>query len=125
MASQVEIVSFPLGSIVNFILEWIYFVLDMKISFPREIATTLYQSLLSSLIASLVAYTCLDFLSYYLDLHTFFGVFIQGFLSGVSGVFAGILILWSLRSREFFEIRLALSNRLRSTLLTIPNQEQL
>jgi hypothetical protein len=51
-----------------------------------------------------VAYLGLNFFGLFLNTNTTLGIFLQGFLSGISGIIVAILILILLKSKELSEV---------------------
>ncbi len=77
----------------------------------REVARTFWQCFASSVIMGFVAYLLLVFCASLFNLHTTFGIFMQGLSAGAGGIGAGILILYLLGSRELPEVWRALHQR--------------
>jgi putative peptidoglycan lipid II flippase len=95
--------AYSVGTIVNFILHWIFVKRDFM---PEEsfITKTFFQSLGASFMLGLVAYISLNILSPIFGTVTFWGVFLQGFLSGLFGIIAAIFTLYMLKSEEMNEL---------------------
>ena len=79
----------------------------------------------SSFLGGVVAYYSLRLFSGIFDLHTFSGVFLQGFLSGILGIAVIILTLYILRSQEFFEVVSSFKNSIFKTRVPAPEPEKL
>lgn len=94
---------YSLGTILNGVLLWLSFEREFK-NFTKQVFNTSFQSLSSSIIAGFAAYLSLQFLAPLLDTSTLFGIFLQGFLSGILGIIVGILILLGLNNTEIKEI---------------------
>ena len=106
--ADVRVLAIPLGmlfgSLVNFILLsfsfWIIFGW-----FPAQGSSKdILQISFAALVGGAVAYGALRFFSLVFDLHTFFGIFFQGFFAGIIGILADVGILWILKNRELSEI---------------------
>lgn len=94
---------FSLGVTVNMILHWFSFEKDFK-GYSRSVLKTLFQTLGASIIMGYVTYLFLNIFDDIFNLNTFVGIFMQGFISGILGIFVGIVLLWVLKSKELFDI---------------------
>ena len=123
-----EILMLPLaysfGTIINFILHWIFIKKDFA---PTEsfIAKTFFQSLGASFFLGLVAYLSLNIFSPIFGTTTFWGIFWQGFLSGILGIIAAIFTLYLLKSEELKDITQALRTKFWRAKILAPSQEGL
>ncbi len=117
--------AYALGSLLNFFLIWIMF----KKDFLKDKGTMLYktfiESLLSAVIMGFFAYISLNFFSNIFSLNTFIGIFLQGFISGIIGIGAGILVLYLLKNKEFLDVVKALSHKFSSNRIVVPEQREL
>jgi putative peptidoglycan lipid II flippase len=116
--------AYSVGTILNFILQWIFVKRDFM---PHEpfIAKTFFQSLGASFCIGFVAYLGLQAFSPIFGTITFFGVFFQGFLSGILGILAGVLVLYLLKNEELKDLFEALKTKFWRTRVIIPPQEEL
>ena len=87
---------------------------------PLERGSTIGQYLFP-----LVAYLSLSIFSNIFDLSTGKGIFFQGFLSGILGIFSGVLVLYLFRNKEFFDIVHALRNKFWRNRVIAPEQAEL
>lgn len=95
--------SFSIAIIINGMIHWIAF--DRIFGgFSRGIARTVFECLGTSVIMGAVAYAGLNIFAAFLNTSSLLGIFLQGLLSGFISLGAGIVILFSLKSRELFEI---------------------
>ncbi len=123
-----EVLMLPLaysaGTILNFILHWIFVKRDFM---PKEsfITKTFFQSLGASFFLGLVSYICLNILSPIFGTTTFWGVFLQGFISGILGIAAAILVLYLLKSEELKDLTNTLHTRFWKSKIVAPMQEGL
>ena len=105
---DIRVISLPLGILVGSLFNFIFLFFSFKAVFgwfpTRGIWRTLFQVSASSAAGGLAAYAGLNIFTRLFDLHTFLGIFLQGFFSGILGILAIIAILWILRSSELFEI---------------------
>ena len=104
---DLRIVALPLGIFIGSFFNFIFLFLAFRAFFgwfPTDgIGRAVFQIIFASLIAGLVSYWGLNVFSLIFNLHTFLGVFLQGFLAGIFGISAFLGILWSLGNQELFE----------------------
>jgi putative peptidoglycan lipid II flippase len=123
-----EVLMLPLaystGTILNFVLHWIYVKKDFM---PKEpyIAKTFFQSLGASFFLGLVCYLSLNIFSPIFGTNTFWGVFLQGFISGILGILAAAIILYLLKSEELKELTKTLTSKFWRAKVIIPSTEEL
>ena len=116
--------AYSVGTILNFILHW-FFVRRDFMGGESFITKTFFQSLGASFFLGLVAYLSLNILSPILGTTTFWGVFLQGFISGILGILAGILVLYFLKNEELKDITKALQTKFWRAKIIAPPQEGL
>jgi len=95
--------SYSLGTFVNAILLWSSFQKDFN-RFSPSLEKSFLQTLVASLIMGVFAYFSLNLWDKVFDINTFWGIFLQGFFSGVIGLIVLILVLKSLGNEEINEI---------------------
>src|SRR3989338_4685756 len=95
--------AFSIGAILNAGILWICFEKDFSLSF-RDVFLTFRQSFYAAVLAGFVAYQGLNALDDVFDLDTFFGITMQGFISGMLGICAWALILVLMKNKEIHEI---------------------
>jgi putative peptidoglycan lipid II flippase len=95
--------AFSLASIVNVLLLWFLFQRDFK-GFSASIARVIGETGIAALAMGGVAYYFLSLFDDIFDINTFWGIFAQGFFSGIIAVFVGILILSMLGNPEIREV---------------------
>src|SRR3989339_209287 len=91
--------AYSIGTILNFILQW-FFVRKDFMEHESFITKTFFQSLGASFFLGLVAYIGLNIFSPIFGTTTLLGVFLQGFISGMLGIGAAILVLYLLKNEE-------------------------
>jgi len=91
--------AYSVSMILNVWLLWYFYEGDVK-SFAGPLGNTLFSSFSSSVIMGAVAYGGLNIFSQIFDLDTVLGVFLQGLVSGLIGIVAGVLVLYLLKSNE-------------------------
>lgn len=116
--------AYSLGCIINFVVQWILIKRDFL---PKEdfISKTFFQSLGASFTLGIVTYSCLNILSPIFGTVTFWGVFLQGFISGILGIFAGLLILYLLKNEELIDLVRTLKTKFWKTKVVVPENVEL
>ncbi len=116
--------AYSIGTILNFILHWIFVKKDFM---PNEpfIAKTFFQSLGASFFLGLVAYISLNILSPIFGTTTFWGVFLQGFISGILGIIAAVIVLYLLKNEELRDVTKVLKTKFWRAKIVAPDQEAL
>ncbi len=94
---------YTLAVFVNCILLWFYFGKEFS-GFTKALRRTIFQSFSASIIMGAVAYLGLNLFDNVFNLNTVFGIFMQGFLAGILGIIAGVIILNLLNNQEIKEI---------------------
>ncbi|MEK7071606.1 MAG: lipid II flippase MurJ, partial [Patescibacteria group bacterium] len=95
--------AYSLGTVINFALFWFYIKKDFM-NGEHFIFQTFFQSLSASFFIGVVAYLSLNVLSPIFGTTTFWGIFFQGFLSGIFGILAGILVLYFFKNEELKDL---------------------
>ncbi|MFA6520514.1 MAG: murein biosynthesis integral membrane protein MurJ [Candidatus Paceibacterota bacterium] len=116
--------AYSIGTIFNFILHWVFVKKDFM---PNEsfITKTFFQSLGASFFLGLVSYLSLNALSPVFGTTTFWGVLLQGFISGILGIMAAIVVLYLLKSEELSELIVTLKTKFWKAKVIAPSQEEL
>lgn len=102
--------AYTCGMLVNAAILWACFRKDFG-AFSKDVSRAFSHSVSASLVMGVVAYEFLQALAAVFDLNTFWGIFFQGFLSGIFGIFAGILVLHFLKNPELEVARKALAQK--------------
>ncbi len=116
--------AYSVGTILNFILHWIFIKRDFM-GDESFISKTFFQSLGASFFIGLVSYFCLNILSPIFGTTTFLGVFLQGFISGIAGIIAGVLVLYLLKNEELKDLIKTLRTKFWHAKIIAPSQEEL
>lgn len=103
-------ISYSLGSLINILLLWKYFKKDFGFT-DSGIKKSLRQVVVSSILGGITAYFCLKLLSRIFDLNTFFGIFFQGFFSGILGLIILYAMLNYFKNKEFKEVSVSFKSR--------------
>ena len=96
--------AFSLSMMINAGVFWFLFQRDTH-TFSRPILRVFFEILSASVIMGFVTYQFLDLFDNVFDINTFWGIFAQGFFSGMLGIIAGITLLILLGNREVKEIK--------------------
>ncbi|MEK7088525.1 MAG: murein biosynthesis integral membrane protein MurJ [Patescibacteria group bacterium] len=116
--------AYSIGTIFNFILHW-YFIRRDFMEHESFITKTFFQSLGASFFLGVVAYLSLNILSPIFGTTTGWGVFLQGFISGILGIFTAVLILYLLKNEELKDLIETLKTKFWRTKVLIAPQEEL
>lgn len=125
--------AFSLGTLVNLFLLWFVFTRDFSgtlrsAALEKEytaLSLTSGHSFSASILAGFTAFQALHVLDDVFDINTFWGIFAQGFLSGVLGIIAWLLILMILKNQELKEITRAIPHRFWRKRPVAPDQTDL
>ena len=118
-------IAYTLGSLLNFFLIWIVFKKDFLNTQDSGISKTFIQTVASSIVMGGVAYYALSIFDDVFTLHTGRGVFLQGFFSGLVGIFCGILVLFFMKNEEINDLRKSLRNKFWQANILAPEQGEL
>lgn len=118
-------IAYALGSLLNFFLIWILFKRDFLKKGEAMLVKTFLESLLGAVTMGLFAYISLNFWSNVFNLDTFIGIFLQGFISGIIGICAGIFVLYIFKNKDLLDIVKVLSHKLSSNRIVAPEQTEL
>lgn len=95
--------AYSFGILVNTVLHWRLFARSYG-GFTRPVLSTLFHSFSASVIMGYAAFLSLRIFAAVFPLDRVWGVFMQGFSSGVIGIVVGVLVLAILRNRELAEV---------------------
>src|SRR3990167_1794291 len=116
--------AYSVGTILNFILHW-YFVRKDFMKHESFITQTFFQSLGASFFIGVVSYIGLSIFSPIFGTTTFWGIFLQGFISGIIGICSGILVLLLLKNEELKDLMETFKTKFWRTKVLISPQEEL
>ncbi|MAG12585.1 murein biosynthesis integral membrane protein MurJ [bacterium] len=116
--------AFSLGTLLNVIVLWHFFRKQFNIA-KTALGNTLRHSFYSSVFMGFVAHQFLKVFDDMFDINTFWGIFLQGFLSGLIGIVAGILLLRLLGNKEIKEAGRSLHHRFWKSKPIAPDQSEL
>lgn len=116
--------AYSVGTLLNFFFHW-FFVRRDFMNGESFISQTFFQSLGASFILGLVSYLSLNALSPVFGTTTFWGVFLQGFISGILGIMAGFVVLYLLKNEELRNLIDTLKTKFWRAKVIAPAQEEL
>ncbi|HEX8994250.1 MAG TPA: lipid II flippase MurJ, partial [Candidatus Paceibacterota bacterium] len=105
---------YALGSISEAVIGYVYFMRDFAIPSAR-VVKLVFQSFAASVIGGAGAYAVLGLLGPVVNMNTVFGVFIQGFAAGITGIAIVVIMLALLGSEELIEIGKAVHRKFMRT----------
>ncbi|MEK7634834.1 MAG: lipid II flippase MurJ [Patescibacteria group bacterium] len=92
-----------IGEFFNMVVLWTLFQKDFK-GFSKKVMKTFFQIFTASSVMGFVAYNLLNIFDKVFDLDTMLGIFMQGFLAGLGGIFAGVLVLCLFKNEELKDV---------------------
>lgn len=116
--------AYSVGTILNFVLHW-FFVRKDFMEGESFITKTFFQSLGAAFFLGLVAYLSLNIFSPIFGTTTFMGVFLQGFISGLLGILAAVVVLYLLKSEELKDLTQTLKTKFWRAKIIAPSGEEL
>lgn len=116
--------AYSLGTLINFCILWFFVKRDFMKS-ELFLMKTLFQSLGASFFIGFVAYLSLNALSPVFGTETFLGVFLQGFVSGIIGICAGVVVLYFLKNEELDTLAETLKTKFWKAKILVPGKEEL
>ncbi len=117
--------AYALGSVINVCLIGYMFYRDHLRGIKTGIAKTVSQSLMATIVLGAVAYFFLNIFANIFSMHTFWGIFLQGLCAGLMGIAGAIVTLHFLKNKEYQSVAKALSKKLWSRAVTVPEQADL
>ena len=116
--------AYSIGVLLNTYLLWYVFSKDYP-GFTRPVLSALFHSFASSIIMGYIIFVSLRFFNIFFTLEKAWGVFLQGFLAGITGIIAGIIVLILLKNKELKEVWAALHHKIWKAKVVVPGQESL
>jgi len=113
--------AFSLGSILNAVILWQALKRDFTLP-GLSLSKTFWQASAGGLVMGLVAYGFLVLFGRVFDLNTFFGIFAQGFISGIFGIAVGGSALWALGNEEIKALTRTLKTKFWKTKVVISEE---
>jgi putative peptidoglycan lipid II flippase len=116
--------SFSIGMILNATILWVSFEKDFG-CISACLKRPFFHSLTASLVIGYFAYSGLQLFEKFFDLDTALGVFAQGFLSGMLGLFFGLVTLIVIGNSEIQEVWKTFGNKVWKVKPVVTGQEEL
>ena len=113
---------FTIGVIINLIIHWVGFNKHFP-TFSPLVLRTFFQVFSASVIMGFITYIGLNVFDKVFDINTLFGVFLQGFLSGILGIVFAVVVLYLLKNRELAEVWSTLHKKIWRTTVIVPDAE--
>lgn len=117
--------AYTLGSLLNFSLVWILFKKEFLHGMSSKLWTTFIQSGVGALVMGFVTYLSLGIFDDVFGLSTFYGVFLQGFVSGIIGIAVGVLVLLLFKNKELDGVIKAIGHKFSRDKILAPEQTEL
>lgn len=117
--------AYALGSLLNVFLLWFSFKKDFLKEICSGFTRTIIEVGFASFVIGLMSYISLGYFDDIFILHTFGGIFAQGFFAGLIGIFSGILVLFLIKNKEYLSIANSISNKIWNKHISIPEQQDL
>lgn len=115
--------AYSIGSLVNAFLLWKFFKRDFG-AIDGQFKKSLSENLIAGVILGLVSYLGLRIFIFVFNIHTFFGIFFQGFFAVLVGVVAHFFALRFLKNKEIKEITASLKTKFWKTPVISDNEER-
>ena len=116
--------AYSLGMILNSLMFWFSFKKDFE-DFSYSIKMAFLNNFSAWVIGGFAAYGTLNLLDGVLNLNTFLGIFTQGAVAGLVGIFVGIFVLVMVGDREIEEARKYLHHKFWRAKVIAPDSESL
>lgn len=117
--------AYSMGTILNFILFWIFVKKDFMQKKEQFISKTFFQVLGASFFVGLVSYLSLNTFSEIFSMNKFWGILLQGFISGIFGILSGVVVLYLLKNEELKDLIDTLKTKFWKAKIVVPSQEVL
>lgn len=114
---------YTIGTLINMVIHWYAFESEYK-KYSGLVLRTLFQTVGASLIMGYVAYRMLGVFDAFFNLNTLFGIFMQGFLSGIVGLCAWLVTLGLLKSTELIDVWSTLHKKIWKAKVVAPDVTQ-
>lgn len=103
--------AFSLGLLVNALILWISFRVRYLDAVLPGMRKSVVSSFLGSILMGAVTFQMLRVLANFFDQNTFWGIFLQGFIAGVTGMVVAVTVLWYFKNREVRQVISALRGK--------------
>lgn len=117
--------AFITGSIINLVWLWLRFREDFLKGIKTGISITFRQVFFATILIGSVAYMMLGVFDDVFDINTFWGILLQGFCSGIVGIFVGAIALHIIGNKEYQSVAGVLTHKFSKKLVSVPEQADL
>jgi putative peptidoglycan lipid II flippase len=104
--------SFSIANIINFVLLWVSLKIDLGDMDEYKILLSVAKFSAAALACGIVAQAMKSIIWPFIDMTKLWGVFTQGLLSGLAGIFIYIIVCWLLKSGELSNLVSSIRRRL-------------
>ncbi len=126
---DIRMLSLSLGVVAGGFVNLIFLFFTFRAVFgwypTRGSEGTIIRSVLASICGGLIAYWILAVGAKVFDIHTFLGIFAQGFFAGICGILSICGVLWVLKSEELVELYEGMRKLLWKDRIATPEPEHL
>ena len=126
--SGTEVIMLPLGYsigvIINLITLWVLFEFDFP-GFTKQTIKMVLHSLGAGVIGGFVAYLGLNIFSETFSNTTLIGVFLHGFLGGILGIIATVVVYKLLETKELDEVFSAIVSKINKNKLIVSEPDKI
>jgi putative peptidoglycan lipid II flippase len=117
--------AYALGSILNFFLIYFVFKKDFLTEIKLNLSRTFIESSLGAIVIGLITYLMLSVFDNVFKVDTGLGIFLQGFLSGIVGLFFGFFILLLIKNKELLALIKVIKGKIWTNRIVLPEQNKL
>jgi putative peptidoglycan lipid II flippase len=126
---DIRVLSLSLGILLSSIFNFFLLFFSFKSIFgwfpTQKIKKSIFQIFFGSFLGALSTYAGLNLFALIFNLQTFWGVFLQGFFSGILGIFTILVVLRVLKNIEFFEVLTSLKSTIWRDHVPTPEPDKL
>ena len=113
---------FTLGVMLNLLIHWIGFHRHFP-AFSAPALRTLFEVSGASIIMGYITYNALGIFDKVFNLETLFGIFMQGFASGIVGIASSIVLLYLMKNKELSEVWATLHRKIWKAKVIVPDAD--
>lgn len=120
-----EVLMLPLGYSIGVLVNALLLLISFQKDFgglTTSLSNVFWKGIFASLGAGGVSYYILSILDDVFDINTFFGIFSQGFIAGISGIIVLYILLQFVKSRELKEVSKSIHHKFWKTKAIFPEQ---
>jgi hypothetical protein len=101
---------FSIGTFVSCVAHWIFFEREFR-GYSKGVFKAFFHTISASIIMGAVSYGGLLFFERFFDTSSLVGIFLQGLLAGLLGIFVGVILLSLMKSKELEEVMKAVQEK--------------